>query len=322
MKSIYPGILLISFIVVLSKILSNYIFIGSIACAIILGFIVNQTFKIPDYFKPGIKISEYFFLNAAIILLGSTLDLSILYLINIKIVSLLVLLITVSIFSSLVLGKIFNLSSSLSLLIGIGNGVCGSSAIAAASRIINAKKDEIGLSISTINILGAFGIFILPLSINLFFSGSLESQGIIIGSTIQAVGQVTASGFMMGNQIGETAIFVKMIRILMLGPILITLTFLYPLKISENKYTIFSIPSFIIGFVVLCLIANLGIIPENILLILSYTSKYCLLFSMVAIGLNISLKSIIDKGYKVFIVALVTFGLQIFISIYFLSGNY
>ena len=231
------------------------------------------------------------------------------------------MLILTSILSSMILGKIFQLSPQLSIMLGIGNGICGSSAIAAASPILNADDDDIGLSISTINILGAFGIFILPLAINLFFEGSIEKQGIIIGSTIQAVGQVTAAGFIMGDEIGQTATLIKMIRILMLGPILIGLTFIYSSKIENNKHAIFSIPIFIVGFTVLCIIVNLGLIPDQVLPFLSNISKYCLLFAMSAIGLNVSIKSIINKGYKVFIVASLSFGLQIFLAICLLSIN-
>ena len=321
LQSIFPGLILISAIILLANFISQYIFIGVIASAIIISIVVKQFIIIPDSCKNGINYSEKKLLNIAIILLGSTLDLSALYLIDIKIIGLLVLLILTSILSSIILGRIFNLSPSLSLLLGIGNGICGSSAIAAASPVLNAKEDDIGLSISTINILGAFGIFILPLTINSFFSGSLENQGIIIGSTIQAVGQVTAAGFIMGDEVGQTAILIKMIRILMLGPLLICLTFIYSPKTKNNKRSLFSIPSFIIGFTILCIIANLGFIPEKILQFLSNLSKYCLLFAMSAIGLNVSIKSIIDKGYKVFIVASITFGLQIFLAIYLFIIN-
>jgi uncharacterized integral membrane protein (TIGR00698 family) len=321
LKSIFPGLVLISAIILLANFISQYMFIGSIASAIIIGIIVKQFFTIPDNCKDGINYSEKKLLNIAIILLGSTLDLSTLYLIDTKIVGLLILLIITSILSSIILGRIFNLSPSLSLLLGIGNGICGSSAIAAASPVLNAKEDDIGLSISTINILGAFGIFILPLTINSFFSGSLENQGIIIGSTIQAVGQVTAAGFIMGDEVGQTATLIKMIRILMLGPLLVCLTLIYSPKTKNHKRFLFSIPSFIVGFTILCVIVNLGCIPMKILPFLSNLSKYCLLFAMSAIGLNISIKSIIDKGYKVFIVASITFGLQIFLSIYLLSIN-
>ena len=228
----------------------------------------------------------------------------------------------VSIFSSMIFGRIFHLPSSLSLLLGLGNGICGSSAIAAASPILDAKKDDIGLSIATINILGAIGIFILPLVINLFFIGSLENQGIIIGSTIQAVGQVIAAGFIMGDEVGQTATLIKMIRILMLAPVLISLTFIYSSNKINNKSSNFSIPSYIVGFITVCIVVNLGLIPSEILFYLNKLSKYCLLFAISAIGLNISIKSVIDKGYKVFIVASITFGIQIFLSIYLLSINY
>ena len=164
-KSIFPGILLIAIIVFFATTLSTYIFIGSVASAIILGILINQFFSIPESCNKGIKFSEKTLLSIAIILLGSTLNVKILSFIDLKIFGILILLISTSIIISLILGKLFNLSNSLSLLLGIGNGICGSSAIAGASTIIEADDDDIGISISAINILGAMGIFLVPLFI-------------------------------------------------------------------------------------------------------------------------------------------------------------
>ena len=222
---------------------------------------------------------------------------------------------------SLVLGKLFKLSNKLSLLLGIGNGICGSSAIAGASQVIDADENDIGISIAIINILGAVGIFFVPFMIGEFFKGDFYDQGIIIGSTIQAVGQVTAAGFIMGDEIGEVATLVKMIRILMLGPVLIILSFMYRQKNRKiNKKSMFSIPPFIIGFFVLFIMTNYHLIPDSFLPYLKMVSKYCLLFAMTAIGLNVSIKAIFKTGYKAVLVSSITFMLQIILVIYIL-GN-
>ena len=311
---------MVSFVVFISKILSTYLHIGSVATSIILGMIINYSFSIDKSFKAGIKLSEKYLLSIAIIFMGAGLNFSVLELIEFNIIYIILLIIVFAIFSSLIIGRLFNLSNSLSFLIGIGNGICGASAIAGASSIMKSEKEDIALSISVINLLGTIGIFIVPLFINLFFEGSIENVGVIIGSTIQAVGQVTAAGFIMSNQIGEVAVITKMIRILMLGPILIFITFYYSISnYKVSKKISFPIPFFIIGFILFTIAVNYNLIPLSLLPMINMLSKYSLLFAMAAIGLNISLKSILKDGPRVFLVGIVSFGLQIVLSIYLLS---
>ena len=318
-KDNIPGFLLISFVVLIASFVSVYIKIGSIACAIILGILVKFLFPIHNSLASGINFSEKHLLSLAIILMGANLDASVLKIIEWNVFLLIVLLILVAIISSLVLGRLFKLSPLLSLLLGIGNGICGSSAIAGAAPIIKAKDEDVGLSISTINILGAIGIFFVPFCLDLFFSGAIENAGIVIGSTIQAVGQVTAAGFIMGDDIGEIATLIKMVRILMLGPILVLLTLIYMKKTEKTSLSIFPIPFFIVGFIIFIFLFNYNFIPAFLLPIIKVICKYLLMFAMTAIGLKISLKSIIRKGSKVFAVGMITFCIQIILAIVFLS---
>ena len=320
LKSIFPGIFFISIIVTTSIVISSYVLIGSVAIAIIIGMLIKQFFPINETFNDGIKFSEKTLLSIAIILLGSTLDINILNSIDFKTIGLIVALICSSILLSLILGKLLKLSNKLSLLLGVGNGICGSSAIAGASQVVDADENDIGISIAIINILGAIGIFIVPFMIGLFFKGDFYDQGIIIGSTIQAVGQVTAAGFIMGDKVGEVAMLIKMIRILMLGPVLIVLSLLYKQKNRKvNNNSVFSIPLFIIGFFVLFIMTNYHLIPDSLLTYLKIISKYCLLFAMAAIGLNVSVKEIFKTGYKAVLVSSITFMIQIILVIYILS---
>ncbi len=314
-KSVKPGITLLITIILIAKILSIYIPIGTISGSILIGILVNQLFSL-DYnkYKSGINVSEKYFLPISIALMGFSINSNILNSINYKTLYSITILILFTIIISIIIGKIFNLPSKLSILIGVGNAICGSSAIAAISPIVKADKDDIGISIAIINILGAIAIFILPVYLNLFFNGTIESKGLIIGSTIQAVGQVTAAGFMIGNQTGEIATLTKMIRILMLGPTLIIITVIY--LTSNKKISLFPIPLFIIGFTLFFFISSLNVISTNVIVALQLISKFFLLLAMAAIGFSISFKSIYKKGLKVFFVASASFTIQIILSVY------
>ena len=271
-------------------------------------------------FESGIKFGEKKVLNFAIILMGAQLNFKLLDMINWKVFLFIFCLILISIFTSIILGRIFKISKGLSLLIGVGNGICGSSAIAGVSSILKSKKDDVGLSISIINIIGVFGVFLVPSIIVYFQIDSTFSQGMIIGGTIQAVGQVTAAGFIMGDEVGRLATIIKMIRILMLGPIMVIIAMIYNTNSNQKSVkNIFKIPSFIIGFIIISLLTNINLFSSEIINYIIIISKYSLIISMVAIGLQVSLSSIYTQGIKVIFVSLVTFIIQIFICVQFVT---
>ena len=316
-KNITPGLLLTSLIASLSIYFTSFIPIGSVTIAILIGIFISNTFlnKI-DLFKAGISFSEKYILSLAIILLGLSLDFNVIKSIPINSIIFIPFLVITSLLICYFFGLIFGLSKSLSILIGIGNGICGSSAIAGASKIIDADEDEIGLSITIINAIGALSIFVLPYILIFFFTSlSDENFGFIIGSTIQAVGQVTAAGFIINDNVGEYATLIKMIRILMLGPTLLLVVLLS----NKNNKVGFMLPSFIIGFIFMSFLVSFKLIPNNILLILNQVFKITLVIAMAGIGLNISFKSIFKFGPKAFLVGLLSFVFQVVFALIMVS---
>ena len=312
-RNIIPGLLLTFLIASLSFYFSSFIPIGSVAIAILIGISINNTFlNQTEIFKTGISFSERQLLSCAIILLGASLDFNNMAFISINKIIIIIAVVFISIFLCYLIGKLLGISKNLSLLLGIGNGICGSSAIAGASKIIDADKDEVGVSIATINILGALSIFVLPyIFINFFPYLTDEQLGLIIGSTVQAVGQVTATGFIINPNVGEYAILIKMIRIIMLGPLLLLLSCLPFNKTNNSTSGIFSIPAFIIGFVIMSMLTSFQLIPDNILLLLSQISKLFFVIAMAGVGLSISFKNIFEFGFRSFSVGLIAFSFQI-----------
>ena len=303
--------MLTTIIAIISIFCSRYVAIGSIAIAILIGFILNSLFlNKMSYYDKGISFSEKKILSIAIILLGAYIDIKIFTSISTYTILLLIIIIIVSILLCCLIGKTFGLSKNLSILLGVGNAICGSSAIAGTSKIINAKDEEIGISIAIINGLGAICIFVMPFFLlNIFNQFTNQDYGFIIGSSVQAFGQVTATGYLLNQEVGEYATIIKMIRIVMLGPFLIILNLIIKSGKSENRKLIY-LPKFILGFVILSILVSLNIIPESLTMLLKKISKIFLTIAMAGIGLKISFNSIFKFGIKPFIVALLSFMLQ------------
>ncbi len=317
------GIALSVCIAIVSYIFSSFISIGAITVAIILGMLISNTLKLNVKYSSGITYSEKSILAFAIALMGINLDFSILSSLGISAIILIILAMFVTILSSIMIGKFFALDKKFALMLGIGNAVCGSSAIAATKDIIKAKEDEVGISVAIVNLLGTVGIFLLP-AIALILGINEVDSGILVGNTLQAVGQVVAGGFSISEASGQSATIVKMGRVLMLTPLIVILLFILKDNVNNNDNKNFqsilkNIPLFILGFVFLSILASLQILSSNIVEIIANMSKYLLVIAMSAIGLKITIVSIKAHGKKALIVGSLIFVVQIvFTSTYLL----
>lgn len=320
------GVVLCTIIGIAAKFLSDLLPLGSVTIAILLGIIIGNGMNLGERFNPGITFSEKQILSMAIALMGVKLNYVILGELGFGSLALIISAMGVTIVASLFLAGTMKSTVPLALLVGIGSGVCGSSAIAATEGIIGADEEEVGLSVAIVNFLGAIGIFLLPfLGIVVLGFTDLEA-GVLIGNTLQAVGQVTAAGFAVGEIAGQTATVIKMGRILMLTPLILILLAAYPQRDSTSptqKQSIraVKIPLFIIGFILFSLVATFGLLPDTALEILSTMSEYALIIAMAAIGLKITFASILRSGRFALLLGSVVFLVQIVFSasvIYFL----
>jgi uncharacterized integral membrane protein (TIGR00698 family) len=248
--------------------------------------------------------------------MGINLNFTILAQLGLKSIFLIIVSLVFTLLTALYLAKLFKFDSKFALILGIGNGVCGSAAIGATKDIVGLDKDKTGLSIAIVTFLGTIGIFILPILGKIILDFSDINLGILIGNTLQAVGQVIASGFSLNDSVGQTATIVKMGRILMLTPLIFVLIYFMNKQLfaySEDKIKM-EIPIFIIGFIFFSIIATFDILPEYITKFISSSSHYLLIIAMSAIGLKINFKTILQHGSKALLIGSLIFLLQIIFS--------
>jgi len=317
LEYIYGTVLCIT-IAIFGTLLSKYIHIGSVSLAIVLGIIIGNSVKLTDKFQKGITFSEKHILSFAIAFLGVNLDYKILSELGYKTILIIIFAMVITISSSILFAKIFKLRQRFALLLAIGNGVCGSSAIAATEQIVGAKKEEIGLSVAVVNFLGTIGIFLLPFIAKIVLHFTNINSGVLIGNTLQAVGQVVAAGFSLGESAGQTATIVKMTRILMLTPLIFILLFIFskkgtPKKDKSRKLEI-KVPLFIVGFILFSFIPTFQLLPKEQIEIISKMSHYALIIAMAGIGLKISFGSILKDGRSALLVGGLIFVVQILLS--------
>ncbi|MBT3280328.1 MAG: putative sulfate exporter family transporter [Campylobacteraceae bacterium] len=311
------GILIATAIGMVAILLSNFITIGSVAIAIIVGVFIGNTIKLDKKFSPGITYSEKTLLAYAIALMGINLDFSILVALGFKTITLIIIALAITLLASIYLAKIFKFDTKFALMLGIGNGVCGSAAIAATKDIVKLDQEKVGLSVAIVNFLGTVGIFLVPMIGTYFLTLSDVNNGVLIGNTLQAVGQVIAGGFSINDTAGQTATIVKMGRILMLTPLIFVLIYFINKQaknINSASTTKLEIPMFITGFVLFSIIATIGILPESMVSMISITSKYLLIIAMAAIGLKINFKTILQHGSTALLIGTLIFIIQIVFS--------
>ena len=310
------GILLCFIIGIFAEYLSKTLIMESISLSIILGILFRNLIKVDKIFKSGINFTEKHILSLAIVFLGVKLDYLILSQLGIRIMFFIITGIVITILFSLLLGKIFNLNKNFALLLGIGNAICGSSAIAATQKIIGVRKEEIGLSITIINLLGTIGFFLLPFLGSQILEFTDLRIGVLIGNILQSLGQVVASGFSISDSVGQTATIVKMVRILMLSPLIIVLLFIVFKSKNNNKEQLkfTGIPIFIYGFILFSLISTFHLLPLYYIHIIERMSHYLLIVSMVGVGLKITFNDFFTYGKAAFIVGSFTFMVQVILT--------
>lgn len=316
------GIGLSAFIALIAFFAGSYISIGSAVIAILIGILVSNSIKLPHHYNKGISYSEKTILAFAIATMGITLDFSVLFDLGFMTLLLILVGIIVTIFSALLIGKLIGIDQKLALLLGIGNGICGASAIGASKDIVKANESEVGISVAVVNFLGTIGIFLVPF-IALSIGLDEKSSGILVGNTLQAVGQAVAGGFAISDIAGQNAIVVKMGRVLFLTFVLLILLYIFTKNDNvnsnhKNQNVLKNIPHFILYFLGLSFLATINILPSFIVDIIEKVSHISLIIAMSAIGLKISFATIKANGRDGLIVGSLVFLVQIIFSIGFI----
>jgi len=289
----------------LEALLFGRAWIEPLVLAILLGMLIANAGTLPPSVRPGVRFGAKTVLDIAVALLGATLSLAALRTLGVAAVLLIAAMVFVALLAGFWIGRLLGLNRRLAMLIAAGNAICGNSAIAAVAPIINADEEEIAAAISLTALLGVVTVLLLPVAVYAF-ALPLERYALLTGLTVYAVPQVIAAAAPFGAATTTLATFVKLARVLMLGPLTLLLS-LFARRFAEPggggttaaaRPRLF-LPWFIIAFLALAACRWTGLIGENLAQPLGLASNWMAVVAMAALGFGVRLRSLIDVGPRV-----------------------
>lgn len=293
------GVILCSIIAVIATLLGQlFPIIGGIIFSIILGIIISNAIKLPDKYQPGIKFASKKILQYAIIVMGLTLNLRVVIEMGLSSLPITLTTITAALLTSIWLGKVMNIGENIRTLIGVGTAICGGSAIAAASPIVDAKEDEVAFSLSTIFLFNIIAVFIFPV-IGHTIGLSDIGFGHFAGTAINDTSSVVAAGYAYSETAGDTATIVKLVRALMIIPVCLILVMIQLKKSEKKAFSIKKVfPWFILYFFLASVVTSIINLPEAIISYIKMLSTFMISIAMAGIGLSVSIRQFRTIGIK------------------------
>ena len=327
------GILLIALFSCAAFYIAEIPFVRSLSFSpLIVGIILGMLYanslrnRLPETWVPGIKFCTKQVLRAGIVLYGFRLTLNQVAAVGLPAVVIDVIIITGTIFLGLWLGRLLKLDRDTSLMTATGSAICGAAAVLGAEPVVKCESHKTAIAVSTVVIFGTISMFLYPI---LYRAGLLDALGdtgaaIYTGSTLHEVAHVAGAGNAMDPTdslgIAGTATITKMIRVMMLAPVLVVMSFALAgrgkgangEKAGKSKITI---PWFAFGFIAviclnsllqyLCGVETVKEIPLNGTI--EYVDTFLLTMAMTALGTDTSVEKFRQAGAKPFVLALLLY---------------
>jgi uncharacterized integral membrane protein (TIGR00698 family) len=280
--------------------------IPAMVIALIIGIALNPIAK-RSAFQPGIVFCVKTLLRWAVALLGLRIALDEIAALGLGTAVVVVLSMAITIISGFLLARAFGQSDHYGALAGAGTAVCGASATLATSIVLPAykgKEADVAFVVIAVNALSTVAMVLYPPLCNVLGFDTTRT-GIMLGATIHDVAQVAGAGYAVSEPVGNTAVIVKLFRVLLLFPVLVSIAwwFLRPKPpLSALKA---SVPGFALVFLALCVLNSiLSSIPvaagvyQPVKAALGHVSTWGLLIAIGALGLGTSISAVAALGLR------------------------
>ena len=287
----------------------GHVWLEPLVLAILLGAAVRTAWTPDARFKAGIDFSAKMLLEVAVVLLGASVSAATLSSLGVGFVLGIFALVALAIVVGFGVGRALGLNARMALLVACGNTICGNSAIAAVAPVIDADGKEVAASIAFTAVLGVIVVLALPLLGGLIHLNGLQ-YGALAGLTVYAVPQVLAAAAPFGAVATQTGTVVKLVRVLMLAPVILALSLIFreraPAAAKPGLSRLF--PWFIIGFLVMIGLRSFDLVPQAALAPMAATSGLLTVVAMAALGLQTDIRAVARAGGRVVAAVILSLG--------------
>ena len=270
--------------------------IGGPVFGIVLGIVVGVFLRPGARLRPGLDVASKPVLQTSIVLLGATLSLQQVAAVGLGSLPVMLGTLAVALGGAWLLSRLLAVRGNTALLIGVGTGICGASAIAATTAVVRPREHEVAYAIGTIFTFNVLAVLVFPpLGHALGMDG--EAFGLWAGTAINDTSSVVAAAYSFGDGAGPAAVVVKLVRTLMIIPIVMTLAVWTARREARastggRQGSLWAalpwrriVPLFLVGFVVASALDTVGVVPASWHTGLSAVGTFLITTALAGIGL-------------------------------------
>ena len=317
-SSMLHGVLLIALFSCAAFYIGGMGFVKSLSLSpmivgIVLGMLYANSLRnnLPETWVPGIQFCSKRVLRIGIILYGFRLTFQNVADVGLAAIVVDAVVVTVTILGGVLIGRLMKMDRGIALLTSVGSAICGAAAVLGTESAIRVKPYKTAVAVSTVVIFGTLAMFVYPLLYrNGVFDLSPREMGVFTGSTVHEVAHVVGAGNAMGKEVSDSAIIVKMIRVMMLVPVLIIISYgvmRAALKNGGGERGKIRLPWFAVLFLVVIGFNSLGLLPAAVVDFINTLDTFLLTMAMTALGAETSIDKFKKAGAKPFVLAFILF---------------
>lgn len=228
-KGIFLSFLAIFVLTMLAQLCASIPFckeygLESVLFAVLFGLIISNVFGVPEWLRPAIQ-SE-FYIKIGIICLGATIIFGeIIKSGAFGLAQALIVVLGVWYFAFWISRKWFGVDDEMSTMIASSVSICGVSAAIATCGTIRGNQKKLSYVISLVMVVAIPMLYVMPMLCDwilpmIFPGNDIAAQqvaGAWLGGTIDTTAAVAASGAILGDVAGDTAVIVKASQNVLLG---------------------------------------------------------------------------------------------------------
>ena len=304
-SQLFPGLMASATLAAAATYLSQHYHAPVMLFALLLGMAMNFLSQ-EGPCRPGVEFAAKHLLRLGVALLGLRITYGQIAALGWMPVILVVGAVLTTILVGLMLARLGGFKNVFGLLTGGSVAICGASAALALSTVLPAhpmKERATLFTVIGVSAMSTLAMVVYPMVAN-WFGLNDHATGIFLGATIHDVAQVVGAGYGVSTETGDIATVVKLMRVAMLMPVIITVAALYRGQQAKGEPKPVLLPWFVVAFVALVVIGSLGWVPSLVRAAGVDASSWCLVIAIAAIGVKTRMQELVTVGIKPILVML------------------
>jgi uncharacterized integral membrane protein (TIGR00698 family) len=276
-------------VAVVATVLGSFLpVVGAPVFALVVGASIAAALPLPAGLQPGLSFASKTLLQLSIVLLGAQIALAQIVTGGLRSLPVMLGSFVVVVLLAYVLGKLLRLDRDLRRLLAIGTAICGGSAIAALSSVIDVDRSDVAYALGTVFFFNLVAVVTFP-SLGHLLALSPHAFGLWAGTAINDTSSVVAAAFSYGENAGSVAVVVKLTRTLLIVPVVVfygwrTITARTAPQRRIAWYAI--VPWFVLWFALAAALNSAGVILPGWHAWLQRGALFVMVVALAAVGLS------------------------------------